>query len=464
LYKERGILSDFSSSFSANLREVFSEKELQKKAVASGFYKRSCEFTPAKFFDLLLYCASHSQLCSLSQASSSASYVCGLKIAKQSIDGRFTGEAVAFVLDVLKEVLERQLSRVFCADFLPQFNQVCIKDSTKFNVANRLSDHFKGSGGGAKTSQACVCIQYEYDACSGKILDLKVTKGTRNDATDATETKERISATNLIIRDLGYYNLSVLIGFANEGAFFISRLNASTLIYNLGQTDNLEFTALYAQMKKQKLTSCEKQVLVGKNEHAELRLIVQIVSEDVYEKRVRKANIRNKENGHTTSDDYKARCRFNLFITNITAENISLEEITLLYRLRWQVELMFKSWKSICAIHKLQPMKYERFACLLFAKLILIVVNLQIIRNLQGYHFKKTRKILSEYKCFKTLQESFSILKSIWKEKRKKSEKKLMKLIGLFSSNHWKENRKERNNLSKIIDIFICKSKYYEYI
>ena len=125
---------------------------------------------------------------------------------------------------------------------------------------------------------------------------------------------------------------------------------------------------------------------------------------------------------------------------------------------------MFKSWKSVCAIHKLQPMKYERFACLLFAKLILIIVNLQIIRNLQGYHFKKTRQILSEYKCFKTLQDSFSNLKSIWKERRKKSEKNLMKLIGLFSSNHWKENRKERNNLSEIINLFVYKSNYYGYI
>src|SRR5665647_764445 len=77
---------------------------------------------------------------------------------------------------------------------------------------------------------------------------------------------------------------------------------------------------------------------------------------------------------------------------------------------------------------------------------------------------QKKSQILSEYKCFKTLQDSFSILKSIWKERKKESEKNVMKLIRLFSSNHWKENRKERNNLSEIIDLFICKSKYYEYI
>jgi hypothetical protein len=412
----------------------------------------------------LLYCASHSQLYSLSQASSSAKAVSGLKISKQSIDGRFTREAVSFVLEVLKEVLERQLNKVFCNDFLPQFNQVCIKDSTKFNVDNRLCENFKGTGGRLETTKACVCIQYEFDLRSGKVLDLNVTNGTRNDSIDAIETKGKINKTDLILRDLGYYKLSVLTDIANEGAFFISRLNVSTLIYDLGQTEKLEFKALYEQMQKQKLIKCEKQILVGKKQRVEMRLIVDIVPEKVYEERIRKVNKHNKERGWKTSDDYKARCRFNLYITNVPSENISLEEVMLLYRLRWQVELMFKNWKSVCAVHKLQPMKYERFACLLFAKLILIVLNLQIIRNMQGYHFKKTRQMLSENKCFKTLQDSFSILKSIWKERRKKSERNLKNLISLFSSNHWKEKRKERKNFIEIIDIFICKSKEYEYI
>jgi len=411
----------------------------------------------------LLHCASHSQLCSLAQASSSALAVCGLNIAKKSIDGRFTAEAVVFVLDVLKEVLERQLSRVLFAGFLPQFNRVCIKDSTRFNVANRLTEHFKGTGG-EHTTTACVCIQYEYDLRSGKILDLNVTAGIRNDAVDARETKEKINKADLILRDLGYYNISILTGFAKAGAFFISRLNATTSIYDLGQTDKLDFNVLFEQMKKQKLTSCEKQILVGKDQREELRLIADIVPEHVYEERIRKANKNNNKKGWKASDDYKARCRFNLFVTNVSAKNISFEEVMLLYRLRWQVELMFKSWKSVCAIHKLQPMKYERFACLLFAKLILIVLNLQIIRNLQVYHFKKSKQILSEYKCFKTLQESFHLLRSIWKERKKKSERYLMKLVSLFSSNHWKEKRKKRHNLSEIINLFICKSKYYEYI
>ena len=278
--------------------------------------------------------------------------VCGLNIAKQSIDGRFTAEAVVFVLDVLKEVLERQLSRVLFAGFLPQFNRVCIKDSTRFNVANRLTEHFKGTGG-EHTTTACVCIQYEYDLRSGKILDLNVTAGIRNDAVDARETKEKINKADLILRDLGYYNISILTGFARAGAFFISRLNATTSIYDLGQTDKLDFNVLFEQMKKQKLTSCEKQILVGKDQREELRLIADIVPEHVYEERIRKANKNNNKKGWKASDDYKARCRFNLFVTNVSAKNISFEEVMLLYRLRWQVELMFNG--------KLFVMQSKRF-------------------------------------------------------------------------------------------------------
>jgi hypothetical protein len=463
-YRERGVLSEFTGSFSAMLREVFSEKELQKKAVSSGFYKRKCGFTPAMFFDILLYCASQTETCSLSQVSSKVKTMHGFKITKQSIDGRFTDGAVAFVKEILKELLERQLSKVFCANFLPQFNKVRIKDSTRFNVPDRLREHFKGSGGGKGTSNACVCIQYEYDARSGKILDLNVTAGTRNDATDACETKAEIDEGDLVLRDLGYFNLSVLTGFVDQEASFISRLNTSILIFNPDTEEKISFKELYSQMCGQQQVRCDKEVLVGKGKMEPLRLIVEIVPEQVYQERIRKVNKYNNEKGWTTSEEYKARCWFNIFITNVPEEELSIEEAILLYRLRWQVELMFKNWKSVCKIDKIQPMKYGRFACLLFAKLILIMLNIQIICNMQVYNFKKRQLILSEYKCFKTLRESFDILRSIWKEKRTGSERKLKNLVLQFTSNHWKEKRKSKVNFIEIIELFICKTIYCEYI
>jgi hypothetical protein len=437
------------------LRDVFSEKELQKKAAASGFYKRKSDFTPAMFFDMLLYCASMIENLSLSQACSNVKKHYGLTIAKQSIDGRYTKEAVLFVKEVLKELLEKQMSKVFCPDLFSKFNHVRIKDSTKFLVADHLSEHFKGCGGSAGTSQACVCIQYEYDLRSGKILDLNVTDGTRNDSTDASETKGNIHKNDLVLRDLGYFNLSVLTGFADQEAFFVSRLNTSVLVFEAETQKRIGFKELYGQMCKQQLTQCEKQVLVGKQAQAKLRLVIEIVPEQVYEERIRKINKKNKENGWTTSEDYKARSRFNLFITNVLEEDLSIKEVMMLYRLRWQIELMFKNWKSVCKVDKIPSVKYERFACLLFAKLILIMLSMQIISNLQAHNFKRQRMLLSENKCFKTLRESFSILRGIWKERRKRSEKKLKELTSQFSSNHWKEKRKNKVSSIEIIELFI---------
>ncbi len=464
MYKERGNLSEFTSSFSAMLQEVFSKKELQRIAAASGFYKRKCRFTPAMFFDLLLYCASQTEPCSLSNASSQFKTMHRFKLTKQSINDRFTEKAVDFVKEILKELLERQLSQVFCSDFLSQFNYVRIKDSTRFIVPDKLKEHFKGCGGSKETSQAGVSIQYEYDARSGKILDMNVTTGIRNDAQDASETKTKINKGDLVIRDLGYFNLSVLTGFVDQGASFVSRLNTSCQVFDPDTKEQIGFKQLYGQMCLKKLTRCDMQVLVGKSKLKSLRIIVDIVPDHVYVKRIRKAVKESKKRGFTVSEEYKSRCRFNLFITNVPSEDLSSDEIMLTYKMRWQIELMFKNWKSVCKINKIQSMKYERFACLLFAKLILIMLNVQIIGNLQMYYFKKRRKILSENKCFKTLWESFSILRSIWKDKSKKSEKKLKNLVKRFSSNHWKEKRKNKMNLIEIIELFICNSNEYAYI
>lgn len=43
-------------------------------------------------------------------------------------------------------------------------------------------------------------------------------------------------------------------------------------------------------MSKQELTQCEKQVLVGKQAQAKLRLVFQIVPEQDYQERIRKIN------------------------------------------------------------------------------------------------------------------------------------------------------------------------------
>jgi hypothetical protein len=439
------------------MRGMFSDKDLQKVAGECGFYKKKSDFMPTMFFDMLLYCASQTEACSLEQASSMVSNKYRLKISKQAIDERFNNHSVVFVKEILKKALEKQLSKVFAPLFLPEFNRIRIKDATRFNVSDRLSNNYPGAGGSQGSSNATICIQFEYDAKSGKILSLDITSGRRNDQTDAKETVTRVDLGDLIIRDLGYYSLPTLKSFDKSGAFFISRFGTKTNAYEI-QEEEISFKKLYAKMIKEHIPRMEKTIYAGKSERMLLRLIIETVPDKVYQKRIRKIEKNNKLFGYNTSDEYKARCHLNLFITNVKAEDLSIDEVLNLYRLRWQIELMFKNWKSISKIDEIQPMKYARYTCLLNAKLLLIVINFQIIWNLKKYYYACTGKILSIFKCFMTLHRNFDTLHEILRKKRKKSEKCLLMISKLLSVNHWKEKRKNRSNYEDLLDLFLCKS------
>jgi hypothetical protein len=60
---------------------------------------------------------------------------------------------------------------------------------------------------------------------------------------------------------------------------------------------------------------------------------------------------------------------FHWYVTSLSAEDFSPEEIAQAYRLRWQIELLFKTWKSICRLDQLPSAKEEVILCLLYASL-----------------------------------------------------------------------------------------------
>jgi len=404
-----------------------------------------------EFFNTLLYCASRSETCSLSQASTRVQDQISVSISKQGIDNRFNEGSVAFVKSIFRDCLENEFHKVIVPDFFSAFNRVLIKDATRFIVPDRLKEYFKGTG-----SKSGVSIQYEYDIKNGRTTDMTITDAKRCDLVDAKETISKVLPGDLIIRDLGYFILSLFSEIKKAKAFFLSRLNVKCYVFKEYEETTISFKELYIQMTQIKRSLFEFSATVGSQERLPVRLIVQLVPEEIYKERIRKIEKQNKKSGYKTSSDYKVRCRFNLFITNVEEKYLPKEAVYKAYKIRWQIELMFKHWKSTCSINNLQPMKYERFICLLYAKLILITINLQLIRNFQGYYFQSRNKLLSEDKCFKTLTKGFDRLLQILKQEGSKSINELNKIAELFSKEHWKEKRIERVNYIEIIKLFAC--------
>jgi IS4 transposase len=426
-------------------------------AIELGFCRRTSKLSPEIFFDLLFYATSLHQNSSLEYLVSYLESKYGIVMRKQSLDDRFTDRSVNFVKRVLAELIRAQFSdMLYSEQFLSAFRYVRIKDSTKFNIPNNLAAYFKGSGGSGSTSEAGISIQYEFDLKTGRFLDLTITEAIRNDQTDATETAKNVDKDDLVIRDLGYFSTGVLKMFMEKGAYFLSRLHSSVLVYDENGKE-IDFKKCFVSMKKHGIEKLEMQVFIGKDK-VPVRLYIGLVPPEVYAERMRRKKSEEKRKGRKMKERTSLLLGFNLFVTNVEEEKLPMEKIMPLYRFRWQVELMYKNWKSLFAIHALQKMKVERYLTMLYIRLILIIVNLQIINKVQSllYGPEINASVLSYKKALQTLKNSFAELMIILRDKKKKAMEFLADFYLTLSKNHWREKRKKRENFIENISLFSC--------
>ncbi len=417
------------------------------------------------FFDILLFNASSDANKSLNQLTVEALSGHRVHISKQGLDKRFNEQAVAFIKTVFEQHLANQIYTEGIDDgWLGHFEHVRIKDGTRFDVPEEFFQELPGSGGSA--SKAGVCIQYEFDIKSGKILELKITPANRPDVTDAKETKDNIEKGDLIIRDLGYFVLDSFSHLIKSEAYLISRLHTQTNVYQQknGKREELNFADIYEYMSKNNLLRIEKDVFVGKNGQLPLRLVIELMPEEVYAKRMQKINKGNKKKGYHTSKEYSRRARFNLFVTNIPGDMAPAQAISTFYKIRWQVELVFKVWKSTLGIDNTRKMKYNRWLCLLYAKLLVIVINWGIIFTHRSSFYNKYGRLLSIDKCFKTLKDNQGKLRKTLGKGDETITQMINWITSMFSQKHWLERKNKNVNFEELFYVLFCKSNIYAYI
>ena len=78
------------------------------------------------------------------------------------------------------------------------------------------------------------------------------------------------------------------------------------------------------------------------------RLIAWKVPTKVAAERRRKLKLAQKKRGRSApTKEALAACDWMFLVTNVPPEKLSAKEAIVLYRARWQIELLFKRWKSI---------------------------------------------------------------------------------------------------------------------
>ncbi len=239
-----------------------------------------------------------------------------------------------------------------------------------------MVEEYPGCGGDGP--QASLKIQLVFEFLYGNMKQVALRAGREPDQAYRDYLKI-IEAGSLTIVDLGYFVVDAFGEIAGTGAYFLSRYLFGTKLF----TPDGEAINLLDTLQSVTTNSVDMSVLLGAKQHLLCRLVAVRCPQEVADQRRQKAIESAKRKGRTPSKKYLALLDWTIFITNVPPDMLSVKQVLLLYRVRWQIELVFKLWKSYCGLGRIAGMRRERVLTELYAKMIAIVLTHFIIAPLR---------------------------------------------------------------------------------
>ena len=435
--------------------KFFNEEFLDELAKSVGFLKRQRKITTLSFLNTLLFHAFSKQTLSLNDHLIDLNQHENIILTKQSLHQRFGSASVAFIKRLVELQCKNQIKdESLMNEILTDWDHVYVHDSCQFTLPDCVSTYFKGYGGNTKSNSICK-IQHGYDLKSGNLHIHEYGDASNQDTTSGQKTLDSYGAKDLILRDLGYFDLKSfnLLNKPDNGDF-VSRLKPKTVIFEISG-ERIDLGDLYKKMKKNNIACIDKQVIIGTKKPTEVRMIITLAPGEVKKERIRKTEKQNKSYGYQTSKEFKQYAAFNIFITNVDKQKLSAEHITRLYRLRWQIEIMFKTWKSYYQIHKFNSYNCYRVLTYLYANLLLVLINWELSAFFANLGYLQKQHPLSIMKLMKGCLQYKQVLREWCRKEASVIIFELEKMFVNMLQNTVLEKRKKRYNYEDIVNSFI---------
>jgi len=431
------------------ITKVLSESEILRIAKETGFVIReSKKITALGFLKMLLYDQLQYDNPSLQQHAFGLDAMDGISISEEGLNKRFKETAVTFIQKIFEAYLRHNIDHDSIATSLKnKYTAIRVLDSTEFRLPDSLADVFPGYN--SSSALSCAAIQFEYDIISRDVCSLTLGNAKQSDKTYADERMDNINEGELIIRDLGYYSIDSYEKIEDRKAFYISRLKSQIKIYEKHneQYTELDLKTLIKRIKKSKHTFFDQTVYIGTKDKKEVRLMAWLLEEDAQKNRLAKKKGRK---GKINNNDI-LWSMLNVFVTNISKEELTAQEGYELYKIRWQIELMFKTWKSILKLDLVRKMKADRLKCYLYTKLLWILICWDITAISEPIVWSRNKKLISLYKCFALLKNRVADIKDLLFNTNERLKEWLIKMIEYFSIYGLKENKKGRKEIAEIL-------------
>jgi hypothetical protein len=354
----------------AQQMKAFLKDRAEELSRLMGVVRRKSKLTGSRLLQIMVLGWLDKPSASLGELSQVARDL-GVEVSAAGIQQRLTGHTVALLKALAQEALVnfRQKTRL-PETVLKPFSAVHLLDSSLIALPDHLQEAFPGSR--KQISPAEMKVQLSFDYLSGNLNAVDIQTGVSPDQ-KCELLVEWAEAGSLSLADLGYFKKAHLEAIDRAGAYFLSRLQTQTNLYQLAEdTQALDLPAFLAALPGD-MGAVWLYMKVDKRAF-QVRLIYARLPKEVAEQRRRKAHANAKRRGKTCSERHLGLLDLALFITNVPSDWLSPRQVLLVYRIRWQVELIFKLWKSQAQLDVVENCRLERVLCQFYARLLGLIL------------------------------------------------------------------------------------------
>lgn len=314
----------------------------------------------------------------------------GVDVSKAAIPARFTDALVAFLRAVLDRTVERLLTaKTATLVSLQGFARIYLGDGTTVALPDEYAAQFPGCGGTAGSCRAALKIQLLWEILSGAVRRLVIESGKSSDATSPIA-EEQVPAGSLMVFDLGYFSLDRFRRLTNAGVSWVSRLQFGVTVYDSADRE-LSLLEYLQRLYSAGERLIDMTVVLGVEHRLRCRLIAVRVPQETAARRRQAAHAKATKHGRAASQDYLRWQDWTIFVTDCAAERLTWQAVVVLYRARWQIELMFKIWKSHNGLvaHRPEASPQEQLA-MVYTKLIGAIIQHWVLLTASWTHYDRS--------------------------------------------------------------------------
>jgi hypothetical protein len=339
-------------------------KRAEELARLTGFVKRHRKIGGSQFVQALVFgwlAEGEARLETLSQAAANVA----VNISRQGLHQRFTPEAARF----LEAVLYESIAQVVAAqrvetELLGRFAGVYVLDSTVLVLPDALASIWQGCQGSALKVSVC------WELLSGQLVGVQLHPGIEHDQHSLLQALP-LPAQAIRLADLGYFKLEVLQQYHQQQVVWVTRYKVGTgLLDSWGR--RLDLLAVLRQATTPIL---ELSVRLGARHQIPCRLVAQRIPPQKLQQRQQQLCRRQSRKQTPASALKWALLEWSIYLTNASPDQLQGEEVMLMARVRWQIELLFKLWKDVIDIDDWRSDHPWRILCEVYAKLIACIVQ-----------------------------------------------------------------------------------------